>query len=81
MFYPMSIEDWRFCRSLHLRHARAGKRTRAYLRRRHRQGLAMERYDRSSEMLSSDQNRFQSRRPAAGPGGHSDYPSSRGRPR
>ena len=55
MYHHLSIEDWRFCRVLHLRHARARKRLRAYLRRRYRQGRVMERYERESDAREATQ--------------------------
>ena len=49
MYYCLDNEDWRFVRCAHLRHAQAGRRNRAYQRRKRRRGLVMQRYERQGE--------------------------------
>ena len=46
MYYFISCDEWRLCRSTHMRHPRAGKRQRVYLRRKRLAGLVMQRNER-----------------------------------
>ena len=92
MYHPLDNEDWRFCRSIHLRHPRAAKRHRAYERRKRQAGMLMQLYERLEARRERGLLRQQDRLKVGGPspapaehsgvhhlaGGRGEVPGGRG---